>query len=64
MASSSGAEIIPSFDFEADPNATQFDLLLTRRRRDGRDEGVVMKHHALGGLVMPVCTGAGVPVSF
>lgn len=61
ISSSSGVSITPTFDLASDPGATEFDLLVfgagsgTNETKD-----YLAKHHARGGLVMSVCTGASV----
>ena len=62
VPSSSGVGIAPEFDLASDASATHFDLLVVPAgaSTDATDD-YVRRHHAAGGLVMSVCTGASVP---
>ena len=64
VAASSGVAISPEFDIDADAGAERFDLVVIGAGVTTRAvEDYVRRHHARGGLILSVCTGAAVPAS-
>ena len=64
VAASSGVTIAPEFDLDGDASAERFDLLVVPAGvRTPATDDYVRRHHARGGALLTVCTGAAVPAA-